>query len=632
MRLALFLLVAFAITTRAFTIAENGRARCVIVREIGAPLPERNAVAELAGTLEAITGAKFEIVERAPAKGEPAILVGSGPVVQELFPELQIERFGPEEIVMKTRGDVLLLGGGRPRGVLYAVNRFLQEQCGVRWWTPWATNMPVTTTLKVGELNLREKPAFEYREPYWYPAFDTRWAVRNCVNGQSGRIPAEWGDCIRYKGFVHTFYPLVPTTNFAAHPEWFSEIKGRRTTNHAQLCLTNPKLRDFVVGRVKEWLRKSEARIVSVSQNDWQGWCECAECKAVDDREGSHAGTMIDFVNHVAEKIEPEFPQVAMDTLAYQYTRKPPRMVKPRANVIVRLCSIECNFREPLTHESNAKFADDIRGWEKICDRLYIWDYTTDFAHYVQPHPNWFVLGDNLRFFQAHHVRGVFEQGAYQSHGSEMAEMRAWVLAQLLWNPQQDDRKLIREFLDGYYGTNAAPFIWKYFELMHEASHGHNLTCYSGTDAPFLRFKQMVEAEKLWHAAEGEARAGGDSEHQARLALGRLPLTYVWLRRSAALRAERVALGAQSPLVNRELNAALRRGVPDPDIDMLYLHSVERRLADSVAARARLMWEFRTICLGVHDKPWTKVTLLSEGGLTPAKFLDRYSVTNGVWR
>ena len=81
-------------------------------------------------------------------------------------------------------------------------------------------------------------------------------------------------------------------------------------------------------------------------------------------------------------------------------------------------------------------------GWSKICPRLYVWDYTTDFAHYVQPHPNWFVLGPNLRFFQQHNVRGVFEQGAYQSHGSEMAELRAWVLAQLLWNPKQDDRAL----------------------------------------------------------------------------------------------------------------------------------------------------------------------------------------------
>jgi len=222
-----------------------------------------------------------------------------------------------------------------------------------------------------------------------------------------------------------------------------------------------------MVERVKEWLRQSpDAGIVSLSQNDWYGWCECDKCKALDDAEGTHAGTMLDFVNCVAEKIEPEFPHVAVDTLAYQYTRKPPKTLQPRPNVIVRLCSIECDFREPLDAPSNAAFADDIRGWAKICQRLYIWDYSTDFGHYVQPHPNWFVLGPDLRFFQQHNVRGVFSEGAYQSHGSEMAEMRAWVTAQLMWNPNQDDRALIREFIEGYYGTNAAPFIRQYLELI----------------------------------------------------------------------------------------------------------------------------------------------------------------------
>src|SRR5207253_1484283 len=201
-----------------------------------------------------------------------------------------------------------------------------------------------------------------------------------------------------------------------------------------QLCLTNPKLRDFMVTRVKEWLRESpDAQIISVTQNDWAGWCECDDCKARDETEESHSGTMLAFVNYIAEKIEPEFPNVAVDTFAYQYTRKPPKTLRPRPNVIVRLCSIECNFREPLDHPSNAAFAEDIKKWAQICQRLYIWDYVTDFKNYILPRPNWFTLGPNIRFFATNQVRGVFEEGAYGGYGGEMSELRAWVLAQLLW-------------------------------------------------------------------------------------------------------------------------------------------------------------------------------------------------------
>ena len=187
---------------------------------------------------------------------------------------------------------------------------------------------------------------------------------------------------------------------------------------------------------------------------------------------------MITFVNYVAEHIQPEFPNVAVDTLAYQYTRKPPKTLHPLPNVIVRLCSIECNFRAPLDDPSNAAFLSDLQDWSKICHRLYVWDYVTDFPDYLLPHPNWFVMGPNLRLFQKYNVQGVFEEGAYQSNGAEMAELRAWLLAQLLWNPQQDDQALIQEFLNGYYGEAAAKPICHYLDLMQDISKGSYLACY----------------------------------------------------------------------------------------------------------------------------------------------------------
>lgn len=587
---AAFLTLALALpASGAVKIASEGNALARIVIAEEAPAPTRFASEELAKTLASIAGQNFEIA-RVAESGRALILVGRSSTAQAAFPEIDFAKLLPEEIVIKTKDHQILLAGGGERGDLYAVTRFLHEQCGVRWWTPWATRIPTNHNLSVGGLNIRYRPPFELREPFWMPAFDPLWAARNTCNGQSARIPSEMGGCIQYKGFVHTFYPLIPPEkHFAEHPEWFSLIKGKRTHDRAQLCLTNPKLREFMVQQVKDWLRESPgAKIISISQNDWYGACQCKECKAVDDREGSHAGTVLDFVNHIAEQIESDFPAVSVDTLAYQYTRKPPKTLRPRKNVIVRLCSIECNFREPLDHPSNASFADDIKGWAAITDRLYVWDYTTDFAHYVQSHPNWFTLGPNVRFFAKHNVRGLFEQGAYQSHGSEMSELRAWVLAQLLWNPNQDDRALIREFLEGYYGANAAPHIFTYFEQMHAASTGHNLTCYSPTDAPFLAYEHLARAEALW--AKAEKAVENNPEFLSRVRLARLPLRYVWLSRWDQLR-----------------NDAKASQIPWP-------------LPDSRAAVAN---DWKSVADGLSGKPWTKITLLNEPGLTPEAFLKR---------
>jgi len=574
------------------TLASGGESTYAIVLDAAAWPPEREAARKLADTLQQITGASFPIVEAGAVIPTRAILVGRSAAAGKLFSDVPFEQLGAEEFVIRTKGKRLLLAGGRPRGTLYAVNRFLQEQCGVRWWTSWASRIPLQPTLRIKSANIRTAPVFEYRNPYWYPAFNVGWSVDNACNGEPAGIPEKLGGSIIYAGFVHTFYPLVPPQeHFAKHPEWFSLINGQRTTNRAQLCLTNQKLRDFMVERVRERLIDApEASIVSVSQNDWFGACECAACKALDDAEGSHAGTLLDFVNYIAGKIAPEFPGVAVDTLAYQYTRKPPKTIRPLPNVIVRLCSIECNFREPLDHPSNAAFARDLEGWSRICSRLYIWDYTTDFAHYVQPHPNWFTLGPNLRYFQEHHVRGVFEQGAYQSYGSEMAELRAWVLAQLLWNPRQDDRALIDEFLRGYYGPVAAQPIRRYLELMHEASRGVSLTCYSPTDARFLHFETLVQAEQLWRQAE--SRVAHDPELLTRVRLGHLPVLYVWLARWEELRRECQEKNQVWPL---------------PE------------------SRKQVAEEWLAIARGVPEKSWTHVKLLSEGGLTPERFAGKFT-------
>ncbi len=200
------------------TVAERGRARVPIILQEGATPSERFAGEELASHLQQITGARFEILtaESLPPTG---IIVGQGTFARRLLPDVDWERLGSEEIIVRTKGRHLIIAGGRPRGTLYAVYRFLHTVAGVRWWTPWATHIPQRRTFRVPPQNLREKPAFEYREPFWYHAFDGDWAGRNYSNGHHPRLTEKHGGKVSYIGFVHTFYWLVPpATYFPKHP------------------------------------------------------------------------------------------------------------------------------------------------------------------------------------------------------------------------------------------------------------------------------------------------------------------------------------------------------------------------------------------------------------------------------
>lgn len=575
----------------ALRIAANGKALAPIVVDPAATPAERHAAEELRRWLGEATGAAFRIVVRAAAPKGPAILVGPGAAARALAPDIPWARLGDEEAVARCRGGRLLLAGGRPRGTLYAVTRFLQREVGIRWWTPWATDVPQKPALALPDFDRREKPAFESRNPFWYPAFDPDWAVRNGSNALDARLDERRGGAIVYKGFVHTFYPLIPPAeHFQAHPEWFSmNAKGERYVDGGQLCTTDPALREKIVERVRAWLRESpDARIVSISQNDWYGACLCPRCKAVDEAQGSPSGTMLALVNFVAQRLEKEFPKVAFDTLAYQYTRRAPKTISPRPSVVVRLCSIEGNFRQPLSAPANRAFGDDLRAWSRKSRRLYIWDYTTNFAHYLLPHPNWFQLGENVRFFHQNGVRGLFEQGAYQSHGAEMAELRAWVLAQLLWDPYQDDRKLIDAFCDGYYGPAAGRIVRRYLDRMHARSEGVVLTCFSGPNQPFLDFDALVEADGLW----ARAHAAADTpERRWRVDQGRNAIRYAVLANWTRLRR-----------ACREKGAAWPWGEATD-------------LAAALVACAT----------GPGPQGWKPVTHLNEGGLTPQAFAERFA-------
>ncbi|MDH7568374.1 MAG: DUF4838 domain-containing protein, partial [Armatimonadota bacterium] len=232
-------------------------------------------------------------------------------------------------------------------------------------------------------------------------------------------------------------------------------------------------------------------------------------------------------------------------TLAYQYTRKPPRLVRPRRNVIVRLCSIECCFTHPLEScPQNASFRDDIVGWSKICDRLYVWDYVTNFSHYLLPHPNLDVLEPNIRFFVNHGVKGIFEQGNYQSFGGEMQELRSYMIARLLWNPDYGARRAQEEFLKGYYGP-AAPPIRAYLRLMHDEVRREkiHLRCFTQPTAAHITPEVIARADALFE--EAERLAAGHPQILARVRKARIPVWYAMLCRGRAWSRELERTGKQ---------------------------------------------------------------------------------------
>lgn len=483
-----------------------------------------------------ISGCTLPIVHEVPVDGK-VVYVGFSDVPKSVLGDLDSDRFGKEEYIIQPVGDALLIAGGPPRGTLYGVIGLLRDHFGCRWYTKDVTKVPKSDTLEITGLPDRQAPAFANREPWYREVHDVDFSVFNRINPSMVDIPEEKGGRFVIYPFVHTFNRLVPPeTYFDDHPEYFSLVDGKRQRegNKVQLCLTNPEVLRIATEVVLGWIADHpEADVFSVDQNDGYGFCECADCAALDEAEGSHSGTVLNFVNQIADVVAEKHPDVRLQTLAYVYSEVPPKTIRPRSNVIIRMCHYEyCEAHAIGQCDDHQVFVERLEGWSKITDSITIWDYFTNFRHYLIPYPNFESVINHPRFYADRNCIGLFAQGnnVREQGGGEFSALRTWVFAQLMWNPYQDGWALIHEFVDNVYGP-AAPFIAEYIHVAHAAVKPKDLrfSIFATLgQMSYLTPALLDQADALF--AQAAAVAQGDPALLKRVELAHLPIHYARLQ------------------------------------------------------------------------------------------------------
>ncbi len=423
------------------------------------------------------------------------------------------------KIEIKADGKNLLIRGGSDQATLYAVYEFLERYLNCKWYAPEAEEIPSSEMISVsGNLNYTYSPEIETRTVHSRLFYDDPdFAARHKVTTESFPyyVPI---------ARVHTFHRFVPEEIFYQdHPEYFALRGGKRLPT--QLCLTNPDVMRIVTDSVAAFFEQfPDSKVISVSQNDNQQFCEDENCKRIDDMEGGPTGTMIHFVNQIAN----QFPDKVISTLAYQYTRKPSK-TPPAKNVMITLCSIECDRSGPI-EEKCQEFAADLKGWNKISDRIRIWDYTTQFTNFLAPFPNIHTLQPNIKFFRDHSAKWVFEQ--HSNNPSELFELRSYVTAKLLWEPDRNIDELITEFTDGYYGA-AGRFVKMYIDQIHNEIKNDDdffLFLYGDPSQAFDSFlsKDFLQAyDDIFNQAE--AAVSNNDELLRRVKMARIGVDYAIL-------------------------------------------------------------------------------------------------------
>lgn len=205
------------------------------------------------------------------------------------------------------------------KGAIYGVATLLEKFVGVDYLAKDFYTLTPSADIRIPKMHVAESPAFRFRQTFSYSNNENTYRDWMRLHDHSEVFANDM--------WVHTFDRLLPSSVYGkAHPEYYSFISGeRRPGNHSQWCLSNPEIFEIVANRIDSIFKANPGRnTISVSQNDGNDtYCQCPECKKVNEYEGSPAGCYIRFLNRLAER----FPDKQISTLAYLFTMHPPKHV-----------------------------------------------------------------------------------------------------------------------------------------------------------------------------------------------------------------------------------------------------------------------------------------------------------------
>jgi hypothetical protein len=477
-----FLLAGPAFSAEYVFAAENGEKIpwdvgnwAIVVAEDAIP-SEQYAASELQAVLEQATGTVLPIQSTSSTAG--TIFVGAGEEMAASPVGFRVDDLGEEGLRIRCTPTSIAIAGGRPRGTLYGVYEFLERHLGVRFLTFDHTHIPSEQepiSIPCGEFSYT--PPFSFRWSYYkensdHPEFAARLRVNTVTHDE------KLGGVTPQSLINHSFHRYLNVSQYGAeHPEYFALVDGERKLNAGgggpELCVTNPDVIRIVSEGVLEDLRANPTRRnISVSQNDNDAYCRCENCEALNVKEGTPMGSNLYLVNAVADAVATEFPDTKVGTLSYWYTRKPPATMKPRDNVQIQLCSIECCVVYPLDDpsiEKNQEFCADMQAWGEICDDIWVWHYNTNFASYDLPFANLRAIGQNVKFFARNNVHGVFMQANGNGNSGEFCDLRNYVMSHCLWDASLDSWDLVEEFCRLHYAEASGPIL-EYLTFIHDVA------------------------------------------------------------------------------------------------------------------------------------------------------------------
>ena len=441
---AIFLVIiisSFPLSAQECPIVVNGEPRAVIIFKGEAQAGLAEAISDLKNYIALISGAEIEIKQEADSEFNSLTLLvepepGDIPYTRKLR-ELNIEGF----IIQVREGQTWL--AGRSELALQHGIYWLLEKWGCRWLFPGEAGevIPKKPTLTVTKaMETEQQP---------------RFLMRNLWYNYGGWLPEKvqedfrlWNRHNRMEysltGYIgHAYNSIVSKSDdllFEEHPEYFRLKNGKRVRG-GQICTSNPEVRERAVAYAFRFFEKNpDATLVSLSPNDGGGACQSSECRAI----GNFSTQALALANHVAIALKknPQTSDKMVGMYAYFITSLPPS-IAAEDNVIVFVAT-KFNF---------LPWRFLVNQWKKKTEILGIRGYASILPwHWTKPVWRLKSLRKKVQFWNDSNIIAINVESGNDWGGWGLYH---YVLARLLWNPDEDVDSIVDDYLQKGFGNSA---------------------------------------------------------------------------------------------------------------------------------------------------------------------------------
>ena len=420
-------------------------------------------------------------------------------------------------------GNVTIIGGPNA-GNLYGVYEFLEEFVGMRFLDSDIYYYDMAKSDIPAGLCHKEVPTFEYRYVSRTDRSAEEYTAARRLNGTELGIVngAEWGDAIGTMYWhAHSFYDIINEYFYEGDPS--RGTMGKDCYENTQPCLTNEKNYEECIrkafGEVKkrneEWgqtLGDPALQQLTISWNDNENYCKCRKCRTLNDAEGSGSGTLVHFVNRVAEALEEVYPQMEIFTIAYGSTIRKPTATALRDNVVLCYCWNGCNnhpFDGTQCSASgtggtfrfqNIDDSDYFQEWRTKCSTLYAWYYSTNYFAYLAPLATTYNIQYDMLWFAENGLDGMYAESQSATDYKGLEKAHNYLISNCMWNAymtEEQYQNLIDEYYRMTYG-DGWQYLVEYMNMWIEA--GDQLGCW------LSNFSQPQEVLSVHYYAENQAK------------------------------------------------------------------------------------------------------------------------------